>query len=157
MVPTDYDRNGVPMTGANDVQGRRAEVAAESLSTANIGPTATASKRPLPASSCTLCRRQVVRSVRDLPHRHVREPPRTQMQTWDEEVGVRLTAAAGPSATPPTGERVCQIAVADAAINGKDQADWNASELAFQSAFTNRSYIESEGSWASTTGLTLRP
>ncbi len=146
MVPTDYDRNGVPMTGANHVfKVVEPEVAAESLSTANIGPTGDSVKRPLPASSCTLC------------HGRSSDPyatyltgtfenRRTQMQTWDEEVGVELTAAAGRLGYAAT-ETESAIAVANAAINGKDQADWNASELAFQSAFTNRSYIESEGSW----------
>ena len=63
------------------------------------------------------------------------------MKTWDAEVGVELTAAAGRLGY----DEHLQGTVTE--INKKDQADWNASELAFMSAYTNRTFIESEGSW----------
>jgi len=136
MVPTDYDRNGVPMTGANHVFAIvEPETAKESLSTAAIGGV----KRPLPASSCSLC------------HGRSSDPyaaylsgtfenRQAQMKKWDAEVGTELTAAASRMGYAST-------AAAVTAINKKAQADWNASELAFQSAYTNRTFIESEGSW----------
>jgi len=136
MVPTDYDRNGVPMTGANHVFAIvEPQVAAESLSTAAIGGV----KRPLPASSCSLC------------HGRSSDPYATyltgtfenrqeQMKAWDEEVGTELTAAAARMG-------YASVSAAVEAINTKGQANWNDSELAFQSAYTNRTYIESEGSW----------
>ncbi len=136
MVPTQYDRFGVPMTGANHVFAIvEPEVAAESLSTADIG----GAQRPLPYSSCSSC------------HGRASDPYATyltgtfenrqaQMQAWDLEVGDELTAAAARMGYG-------SIAAAHAAINNKAQADWTASELAFMSAYTNRTYIESEGSW----------
>ena len=136
MVPTSYDRNGVPMTGANHVFAIvEPEVAAESLSTANIGGV----QRPMPASSCGEC------------HGRSSDPYATyltgtfenrqsQMQAWDAEVGDELTAAATRLGYAGVDEAV-------EALNELGEDAWNTSQLAFQSAFTNRSYIESEGSW----------
>jgi hypothetical protein len=136
MVPTDYDRNGVPMTGANHVFAIvEPDVAAESLSTAAIGGV----KRPLPASSCSLCHGRSSDPYAQYLSGTF-ENRQNQMKTWDGEVTAELTAAAARMGYASTSAAV-------SAINEKDQADWNASELAFQSAYTNQTYIESERSW----------
>jgi len=136
MVPTSYDRNGVPMTGANHTFAIvEPEVAAESLSTSNIGGI----KRPLPYSSCSECHGRSSDPYATYLT-GVFENRQAQMQAWDAEAGAELTAAAGRLGYASTSAAV-------SALNKKGQADWNASELAFQSAYTNRTFIESEGSW----------
>jgi hypothetical protein len=136
MVPTDYDRNGVPMTGANHVFAIvRPDVAKDALSTGNIGGV----KKPMPASSCGVCHAKA-----NDPYATYLSPTlesrQAQMHAWDDEAGTELTAAAKRMGYLTT-------AVAVTTINKKPQADWNASELAFMSAYTNRTFIESERSW----------
>jgi ribosomal protein L31 len=90
MVPTSYDRNGVPMTGANHVFGIiEPETAAESLSTANIGGI----KRPLPNSSCSECHGRSSDPYATYLTGTI-ENRQAQMQAWDAEVGAELEAAA---------------------------------------------------------------
>ena len=142
MVPTDYDRNAVPMTGANHVFAIvEPEVAMEARTTANIA----GAVRPMPRSSCSKCHAKegdpYASYLQDtLDNRQA------QMRTWDAEVGDELNLAAGRLGYAATAD-ASALEVANAAINEIPQADWSASELAFQSAFTNRQYIESEGSW----------
>jgi hypothetical protein len=136
MVPTDYDRNGVPMTGANHVFAIvEPDVAAEALSTGNIGGV----KKPMPVSSCSSCHAK----AGDPYARYLSgtfENRQAQMHAWDDQVGTELTAAAARLGYGST-------AAARTAINKKAQTDWDASETAFMKAYTNRSFIESEGSW----------
>jgi len=136
MVPTDYDRNGVPMTGANHVFAIvEPEVAKEALSTGNINGV----KVPMPTSSCATCHAKAGDPYATYLQGTL-DNRQTQMKTWDAEVGAELTAAA-------TRLGYASVSAARTAINKKAEAEWNASELAFMSAYTNRSYIESEGSW----------
>ena len=136
MVPTDYDRNAVPMTGANHVFAIvEPEVAKEALSTGNIS----GAPRAMPQSSCSTCHAKAGDPYATYLQATL-ENRQEQMQTWDAQVGDELTAAAARMGHSSLEE-------ANEAINEKDQADWTESELAFQSAFTNRQYIESEGSW----------
>jgi hypothetical protein len=140
MVPTQYDRNAVPMTGANHIFAVvEPGIAKESLSTGNIGPTGDSIKRPMPNSSCGVCHAKA-----NDPYATyldgVFENRQEQMQTWDAQAGTELLAAAGRMG-------YTTIAGAVAGINKKAQDQWNDSELAFMSAFTNRTFIETEGSW----------
>jgi len=136
MVPTDYDRNGVPMTGANHVFAIvEPDVAAEALSTGNIGGV----KKPMPYSSCSSCHAKAGDPYAQYLSGTF-ENRQAQMHVWDDEVGTELTAAAARLGYASTSAAV-------SAINKKSQADWNESELAFQSAYTNRTFVESEGSW----------
>jgi len=136
MVPTDYDRDGVPMTGANHVFAIvEPDVAAEALSTGNIGGV----KKAMPASSCSSCHAKAGDPYAQYLSGTF-ENRQAQMHAWDDEVGTELTAAAARMGYAST-------SAARTAINKKDMADWNASETAFMKAYTNRSYIEGEGSW----------
>ena len=136
MVPTDYDRNGVPMTGANHVFAIvEPDVAAEALSTGNIG----GAPKPMPYSSCSSCHAKAGDPYAQYLSGTF-ENRQAQMHAWDDQVGAELTSAAARMG-------YASIAAARTGIDEKAEADWNGSELAFMKAYTNRSFIESEGSW----------
>jgi hypothetical protein len=136
MVPTQYDRFAVPMTGANHIFAVvEPDVAKEATTTGNIN----GARWPMPYSSCGTCH-----ATANDPYATYLQSTltsrQTQMHAWDDEAGAELTAAAQRMGYPTTASAV-------AAINKKAQADWNASERALMSAYTNRTFVESEGSW----------
>jgi Doubled CXXCH motif (Paired_CXXCH_1) len=140
MVPTAWTREGAA-NGANHVFAIvEPDVAANSISSGKINVNGVSDYQSLPYSSCSEC------------HGRSSDPYATYLsgtfenrqyqmeKVWDPEITAELKSAAARMGYAST-------AAANTAINKKAQADWTASELAFQSAYTNQTYIESEGSW----------
>ena len=142
MVPTSYDRFGVPMTGANHDFGIvEPEVAAEAVTTKAIG----GEIRHMPASSCSSCHDQDGTQYA-LYLQETLDDRQEAMANWDAQVTTALAAAAVKLGFTGATD-AAKIKNANDTLNAKGAATWNASQLAFQKAFTNRSYVESEGSW----------
>jgi hypothetical protein len=62
------------------------------------------------------------------------------MHSWNDQVTTALTAAAKRLGYKST-------AAANTAINKKPMKKWSKGQMGFQKAFTNQSYVVSEGSW----------
>ena len=151
MVPTSYDRNGVPMTGSNHAFAIvEPEVAAEAVSTAAIG----GEIRHMPASSCSSCHKQDGTQYATYLQETL-DDRQEAMKNWDAQVTVALEAGAKAlgfkDSVDDEGVVIPNSAIdnANATLNDKQAAgaSWNDSQLNFQKAFTNQQYIESEGSW----------
>ena len=142
MVPTSYDRNGVPQTGANHDFGIiEPEVAAEAVTSAPIAGLV----RNMPNSSCSSCHKQDGTQYA-LYLQELLDNRQAAMQGWDDQVTTALGAAAtnlGFTGSTDAQKR----SNANSALNAIGKANWSSSQLAFQKAFTNQQYIESEGSW----------
>jgi len=141
MVPTSYDRNAVPMTGGNHVFAIvEPEVAAEAVTTGNIA----GEPRHMPRSSCSTCHKQDGTDYA-LYLQETLDDRQAAMANWDGQTTVLLGAAAGRLGFKGADDEA-KIANANEALNAIGQSKWSASQLAFQKAFTNQQYIESEGS-----------
>jgi len=134
MVPTGYEYNGAAGSAGNHTfKIITPESAASQETTTATGVQA------MPYSACTTC------------HSRPNDPAATWLQetldnrqeamkSWDAQVTKALTAAAKRLGFKST-------AAANTAINKKPMRKWTKGQMAFQKAFTNQKYIESEGSW----------
>jgi hypothetical protein len=140
MVPTAWTREGAA-NGANHTFAIvEPDVAAEAVSTATINVNGVRAYQSMPYSSCSECHGRSTDPYATYLSGTFENRQHQMKDVWDPEITGELSAAATRMGYATTAQAV-------AAINKKAQADWNASELAFQSAYTNQTYIESEGSW----------
>ncbi|MCX6372611.1 MAG: ammonia-forming cytochrome c nitrite reductase subunit c552 [Actinobacteria bacterium] len=134
MVPTGYEYDGATATAGNHVFA----IITPEDAVSQEATTATGVK-PMPYSSCTTCHSrpgddQATWLQSTLDYRQ------EAMGSWDEQVTAALTRAAKRLGFK-------SIEAANTAINKKPMKKWTKGQMAFQKAFTNQQYIESEGSW----------
>jgi hypothetical protein len=165
MVPTGYNNyDGTPGTAANHVFKIIQPIdAVEASATVQLhldtDPLPAPTTVSLPYSACSKCHSrpgdEQATWVQDtLTDRQ------NAMKAWDAQTTTLLQAAAvklgfKDAAATSTAPATTAIMNANTALNAiatnssgtVDTSKWNSSRLAFQKAFTNQQYIESEGSW----------
>ena len=139
MPPTGLDREtGAPTA---DAAGNHTfaiiepDVAVEALTTNAVA----GAKRNMYYSACTTCHSRPNDSQATWLQETL-DNRQEAMGSWNEQVTVALTKAAKRLGFKST-------EAANTAINKKAMKKWTKGQMAFQKAFTNQQYIESEGSW----------
>jgi hypothetical protein len=139
MPPTGWDRHGlVSATGANHTFTIiEPAIADQALTTKPLGDAGT--QLGMPYSACTTC------------HGRPNDRPAMWLQGT---IDARQKAIRGLSTKVRVALEVAarhlhykSVAAANVAINKKPVTRWTKDQMAFQRAFTNRSFVVSEGSW----------
>jgi len=151
MPPTSYSRGAVQLGGNHTMKiinpGVAAAVSPIPVATVTPSPWATPSPATsvvngvMPFSACSTCHGRSSDPLATYLDNTIAQR-QAQMRAWDGQAITELTAAA--SRLNPL---YTSIAAANTAINAKAQSNWTADELAFQKSFTNKSFVEKEGSW----------
>ena len=137
MPPTGRDRtDGHPATAGNHVF---AIITPETAVNAVTSATIAGAKWNMYYSACTTCHSRPNDS-QALWLQETLDNRQEAMHAWDDQVTASLTKAAKRLGFKST-------AAANTAINKKAMKKWTKGQMAFQKAFTNQQYIESEGSW----------
>jgi hypothetical protein len=153
MPPTSYSRGSVQLGGNHTMKIIDPAVAAAAspipVATVTPSPWATSSATPSPATSvvngvmpfsaCSTCHGRSSDPLATYLSDTITQR-KAQMHAWDDQAVSELTAAAVRLG-------YTDIGAANTAINGKAMSSWTADELAFQKSFTNKSFVEKEGSW----------
>lgn len=140
MPPTGYEHDGAIGTAGNHLF---AVITPEQAATTTLDFGAYG-VRPMPYSACTTCHSR----PGDAPARWLQDTitdRQAAMTSWIERVTRTLAAAARSFGYGGTGDAAA-VAAANAALNREPASKWTAKERAFQRAFTNLSFVESEGS-----------
>jgi len=141
MPPTGYEHDGATGTAGNHLFAIITPEQAKTT-TLDFGDYGV---KPMPYSACTTCHSrqgddQAVWLQNTLTQRQ------TAMHSWDDQVTEALATAAGYLGYSAA-DAAATIEAANTAINAKPMSSWSPRELAFQKAFTNQAFVESEGSW----------
>jgi mono/diheme cytochrome c family protein len=153
MPPTSWSRGSVQLGGNHTMKIIDPKVAASAspipVATVTPSPWATSSATPSPATSvvngvmpfsaCSTCHGRSSDPLATYLSDTITQR-KAQMHAWDDQAVSELTAAAVRLG-------YTDIGAANTAINGKAMSSWTADELAFQKSFTNKSFVEKEGSW----------
>ena len=141
MPPTGYEHDGATGTAGNHLFAIITPEQARST-TLDFGSYGV---RSMPYSACTTCHSRSG-DHEALWLEDTLTDRQAAMHRWDGQVTAALATAAGylgyQGADP-----AAAIAAANTGINAKPASTWTSRELAFQKAYTNRSFVESEGSW----------
>lgn len=141
MPPTGYEHDGATATAGNHLFAIITPEQAETT-TLDFGSSGV---KPMPYSACTTCHSRSG-DDRAIWLQDTMTDRRAIMHKWDAQVTEALATAAGHLGYQGVDDAAA-IDAANTAINAKPAASWTARELAFQKAFTNQSFVESEGSW----------
>jgi len=146
MPPTAYNGSlaRVQRAGNHTFEIIMPDVAA-AASPITVSASPTPITKGMPYSACSTCHGAPARpNETPDPHATYLQPTIDQRQAamhrWNDQVTAALTTAAKKLGFKST-------AAANAAINKKPMKKWTKNQLRFQKAYTNQSYIASEGSW----------
>lgn len=145
MPPTTISRGSVQLAANHTFKIIEPEVAAEvspiplRTTTPSPGASPVITYTTMPFSACTTCHSRpnddAATWLQDtLTYRQ------EAMHRWNDQVTAALTTAARKLGFKST-------AAANTAINKKPMRKWTKNQMKFQKAFTNQSYVVSEGSW----------
>ena len=145
MPPTTFNRGAVLLGANHTFQLITPEVAAEvtpaplRTTTPSPGASPVVTYITMPFSACTTCH-----SRPDDPDalwlQDTLDDRQAAMHEWNDKVTAALTAAAKRLGFKST-------AAANAAINKIPKKKWSKGQLSFQKAYTNQSFVVTEGSW----------
>ena len=139
MPPTGLDRTTGQLTESpvanHTFQIIEPDVAAEARTAKPMG----GANQPMPYSACTTCHSRPSDEAATWLQETL-DNRQEAMHSWDAQVTAALTRAAKRLGFKST-------AAANTAINKIKPSKWSKGQMAFQKAFTNQYYIQSEGSW----------